>query len=166
MTPQVLDKLKSVEARYEELTRLISDAAVQADPPTYRTHSKALAEIAGTRRPVSASTRRCEQSVTEARELAAAGDAEMKALAAEEIASLEAQADVARERHATAARSRAIPNDDRNVVLEIRAGTGGDEAALFASDLFRMYSRYAERQRWKVDVLSSQRDRASAASRK
>jgi peptide chain release factor 1 len=92
--------------------------------------------------------------LADAREMAASGDPEMKALAQEEISTLEAQV----ERIEADVRTLLVPkdpNDDRNILLEIRAGTGGDEAALFASDLFRMYSRYAERRAWKIDVLSS-----------
>jgi peptide chain release factor 1 len=153
MTAQVADKLKSVERRYEDLLRLVSDPAVLADPPTYKTHSKALAEV----QPLVERYRAYEQSaahLTEAQQLAASGDAEMRALAAEEVGQLQARLATLEEelRDLLVPRD---PNDDRNVVLEIRAGTGGDEAALFASDLFRMYSRYAERRRWKVDVLSS-----------
>jgi peptide chain release factor 1 len=153
MTGQVLGKLKSIEARYEELTRLVSDPAVQADPPTYRTHAKALAEL----QPLVDrfhDYQRAQQQLVQAREVAQATDPELRALAEEEIADLDRQL-------ATLFEDIRVllipkdPNDDRNVVLEIRAGTGGDEAALFASDLFRMYSRFAERHGWKVDVLSS-----------
>src|SRR6185436_6314729 len=91
--------------------------------------------------------------VKEARELVGSGDPDMKALANEEIPGLTSR---------LAALDESIrvmlvpkdPNDERNVVLEIRAGTGGDEAALFAADLFRMYSRYAERRGWKIDVMN------------
>ena len=153
MTPQFLEKLKSKAARYEELTRLVSDPAVQADPPTYRTHSKALAEL----QPLVEGFREYERArdgLAQAREVASSGDAELQALAQEEIGQLEQRMGV------LTAELRMLlipkdPNDDRNVVLEIRGGTGGDEAALFASDLFRMYSRYAERRGWKVEVLSS-----------
>jgi len=153
MTSQVLDKLKTIAARYDELARLLSDPAVQADPPTYRTHSKALAELQPTVE-CFREIQQVEQDLTEARELTGAADAEMQAFAAEEARRLETRLAALDER------VRALlvpkdPNDDRNVVLEIRAGTGGDEAALFASDLFRMYSRYAERRGWKVDVLST-----------
>jgi peptide chain release factor 1 len=149
----VIGKLKSMEARYEELTRLVSDPAVQADVSAYRTHAKALAE---TQPLVDAwrSFAQLEHELSDARELSASGDAEMQALAREELQRLEAR---------LASLSEDIrvllipkdPNDERNVVMEIRAGTGGDEAALFAADLFRMYSRYAERRGWKVEVLSS-----------
>src|SRR5436190_255492 len=89
-----------------------------------------------------------------AEELAASGDAEMRDLAKEELKSLAARRD------ALIAELKIMlvpkdPNDEKNVVLEIRAGTGGDEAALFAGELFRMYSKYAERQGWKLEVMSS-----------
>ncbi len=153
MTPQVLDKLRTIASRYDELTQLVSDPAVQADATAYRTHSKAIADtqdLVDCFREYQART----QSLAEAREMAAGDDAELGALAVEEIAPLEKALDT------LADRLRVLlipkdPNDDRNVVMEIRAGTGGDEAALFAADLFRMYTRFAERQRWKVEVLST-----------
>ena len=153
MTPQVLEKLKSVEAKYEELTRLISDASVQADPPTYRKHSKALSELEDLVDRYRQYTK-AAQAIADARELAESGDAEMKALAADEIRSLETVA-TGLEKEIQHLLIPKDPNDDRNVVMEIRAGTGGDEAALFAGDLFRMYSRFAERHRWKLEVLST-----------
>ncbi len=153
MTPQVLEKLKTTAARYDELARLLSDPAVQSDAAAYRTHAKALAEV----EPLVEQyheQRRAEAQLAEAREMAASGDPELRALAQEEIAQLEKTL----ARIADEVRVLLIPkdpNDDRNILLEIRAGTGGDEAALFAADLFRMYSRYAERRGWKVDVLST-----------
>ena len=153
MTPQVLEKLKSTSARYEDLTRLLSDPAVQSDATAYRTNAKALAEI----EPLVECHRhydRASAQLAEALDVAASGDPEMKALAQEEIDQL--QAELARiDEEVRVLLTPKDPNDDRNILLEIRAGTGGDEAALFASDLFRMYSRYAERRGWKVDVLSS-----------
>ena len=152
MTPQVRDKLRSLASRYDELTRLVSDPAVQADPPTYRTHSRAIFELEET---VSRfrEFQTVERELQDTRELAEAGDPEMQALAAGELAAVEARL-AALERDLRELLIPRDPNDDRNVVLEIRAGTGGDEAALFAADLFRMYSRFAERRRWKVDVMS------------
>jgi peptide chain release factor 1 len=153
MSPQVLEKLKSIERRYDELTRLVSDPAVQADSTAYRTHSKALAEV----QPLVEKYheyQRIEAQLAENREIAASDDAEMKALADEEIRSLEARLPGLDEDIRVLLVPK-DPNDDRNVMLEIRAGTGGDEAALFAADLFRMYTRYAERRGWKVDVLSN-----------
>ena len=153
MTPQVLAKLKSIAGRYDELTRLVSDSAVQADPPTYRTHTKALAELQPT---VDCyhEIQQVEHELAEARELASGADAELLAFLSEETGRLEARL-VSLQERIEALLVPKDPNDDRNVVLEIRAGTGGDEAALFASDLFRMYTRYAERHRWVLDVLSS-----------
>ncbi len=153
MTPQVLEKLKSVSARYDQLMRLVSDASVQADPPAYRTHTKALAEI----QPLIEKFREheaLERQLADARELAASGDPDLEAMAKEEAAAIEPK---------LAALFEDIrillipkdPNDAKNVMVEIRAGTGGDEAALFAGDLYRMYQRFTERQGWKWDVLSS-----------
>ncbi len=153
MTPQVREKLLSIRAKYEELSRLLAEPTVQNDPSAYRTHSKALAEIEETVDRFR-EFEQAERELTDARELAAGGDPELRALAAEEISNLETRAS-ALEAELQMLLVPRDPNDSRNVVLEIRAGTGGDEAALFAADLFRMYSRYAERQRWKVDVLSS-----------
>jgi peptide chain release factor 1 len=152
MTTSVMEKLRSVAGRYEELTRLVSDPAVQSDPPSYRTHSKALAEL----QPLVDRYREYQQAqdqLAQARDVAASADADLQALAREEIASLEQRLEALSQdlRQLLTPRD---PNDDRDVVLEIRAGTGGDEAALFASDLFRMYSRYAERRGWKLEVLS------------
>ena len=152
MTPQVIEKLKTVSAKYDELTGLVSTPAVQADAAAYRTHSKALAEM----QPIVDGFReyeRVENQLAQAREVAGSGDAELRELAQEEIAAHEQRLEALGQQLRMLLVPR-DPNDDRNVVLEIRAGTGGDEAALFAADLFRMYSRYAERQGWKVDVLS------------
>jgi peptide chain release factor 1 len=153
MTLQVLEKLKAQAMRYDELTRLVGDPAVQADPPRYREYSKAIAELQELVDRF-AEYQRADGELTSARELAASGDAEMKALAGDEIASLEKHLE-ALEAVLRELLTPRDPNDGRNVVMEIRAGTGGDEAALFAADLFRMYSRFAERQGWRVDVLST-----------
>jgi len=149
----MLDKLNSVEAKYNELLGLLGDGTVQADQSQYRTHAKALAEI----EPIVEKFREYKavvSEITQADELAGSSDPEMQALAQEELPALRARAE------ALISEIKILlipkdPNDEKNVVLEIRAGTGGDEAALFAADLFRMYSRYAERQSWRVEVLSS-----------
>ncbi len=153
MTDQVLAKLRAIAARYDELSRLLSDPAVQADPGTYRTHSKALAEIQPTVE-CFREIQRIERELADAREMLSGGDAELQALATDEARRLEARLASLEEQVRVLLVPR-DPHDDRNVVLEIRAGTGGDEAALFAGDLFRMYSRFAERRGWKVDVLST-----------
>ena len=152
MDASVVEKLRAHERKYEELLRLLSDASVQADTSAYRTHSKALAEL----QPIVDKFREYERATSaliEARDMIAAGDPEMRALAEEEIRGIEPRLPPLEQEIKTLLIPR-DPNDDRNVVLEIRAGTGGDEAALFASDLFRMYSRYAERRGWKIDVLN------------
>ncbi len=149
----MFDKLQTIDARYDELMALISDAAVQADPNQYRTHSKALADI----RLLVEQFRDYKallEEISQAEELAEGNDADIRELAAKELATL------------TTKRAELLdeikvlmlpkdPNDEKNVVLEIRAGTGGDEAGLFAGDLFRMYTRFAEHQGWKVEVMST-----------
>ncbi len=152
MTPHVREKLRSLEARYNDLVHLVSDPAVQADTTAYRTHSKALAELQAAvdgHREWS----RLDRQLAEHRELAAGDDPEMAALAKEELPGLEARMTALEDELRLLLVPR-DPNDNRNIVLEIRAGTGGDEAALFAADLYRMYSRYAERQGWTIDVHS------------
>ena len=148
----MFDKLKTIEARYNELMALVSDAAVQADPSEYRTHSKALAEI----QPLVVKFheyREVSDEIEQAKEIADSNDSELRALAEQELIELGTRSDQ------LLAEIKVLlmpkdPNDERNVVLEIRAGTGGDEAGLFASDLFRMYSRFSETQGWRVEILS------------
>jgi peptide chain release factor 1 len=148
----MFDKLTTVEARYEELTSSLGSAAVQNDPAEYRKQAKMLAEI----EPLVEKYREYKtvaSELTQAEELAAAGDPEMRALAQEEVAGLSQR----RARIADELKILLIPkdpNDEKNVLLEIRAGTGGEEAALFASELYRMYVRYAERQGWKLEILN------------
>ena len=148
----MFEKLKTVESRYETLMGRISDAAVQADPAEYRTHTKALAEL----QPLVDKVREhkaLEREMGETRELVLGDDDELRKLAEQELRELEERGD------AVLAEIKILllprdPNDERNVVLEIRAGTGGDEAGLFAADLFRMYSRFSESHGWRVEVLS------------
>src|SRR5580765_5925322 len=149
----MLDKLTAVEQRYDELVNLLGTAQVQSDPPEFRKHAKAASDL----EPLVERFREYKtviHDLTQSEELAASGDADMRALAAQEVKTLAARRD------ALMAEMKILlipkdPNDERNVVLEIRAGTGGDEAALFAGELFRMYSKYAERQGWRLEVMSS-----------
>ena len=149
----MFDKLSNVESRYEELTNQIGTVEVQSDAGEYRKVAKALAEI----EPLVQKFREfkgVEAGIAGAEELVKGDDAEMRELAQEELTSLQAR------REALLQELKFLlipkdPNDEKNVLLEIRAATGGDEAALFAADLFRMYSRYAETQGWKLDVMSS-----------
>ena len=149
----MFDKLQGIEERYDKLMVLISDPAVQADQQEYRRHTRTLAEI----QPLVEQFREYKavvEELAETRELAAGDDDDLRELAEQELDTLE-------ERRDSLLGSIKVlllpkdPNDEKNVVLEIRAGTGGDEAGLFASDLFRMYQRFAEEQGWRVEVLSS-----------
>jgi peptide chain release factor 1 len=149
----MFDKLHAEESRYDQLTQLLSTAEVQADPNEMRKHSKALAEL----EPLVEKFREYKtvaSEIAQAEEMLVGNDADMRELAKEELKSLTAKRDglIAELKILLVPKD---PNDEKNIVLEIRAGTGGDEAALFAGDLFRMYSKYAERQGWKIDVMSS-----------
>src|SRR4249919_2147387 len=149
----MFDKLLSEELRYEELSRLLSTVEVQSDSNEIRKHAKALAEL----EPLVERFRQYKavaQEIAQAEDLLNGADADMRDLAKEELKSLTIKRD------ALVADLKILlvpkdPNDEKNVVLEIRAGTGGDEAALFAGELFRMYSKYAERQGWRLEVMSS-----------
>ncbi len=149
----MFDKLSAVESSYEDLMKQLADPAVQADPTTYRKHAKTLSEL----EPLVERFRQYKavsQEIAQTEELVKTADADMRDLAGEELKTLE------RRRDDLLAEIKTLlvpkdPNDDRNVVLEIRAGTGGDEAALFAGELFRMYSKFAERHRWRIEVLST-----------
>ncbi len=148
----MFDKLTAVEARYEQLMAAVSASSAQGDANAYRTSAKALAEL----QPLVERFREYKDVMAEieqARELAAGDDAEMKALALEELKALETKRDGLLDTIKILLVPK-DPNDEKNVMLEIRAGTGGDEAALFAGDLFRMYTRFAERQGWRIDMMS------------
>ena len=150
-----LEKLIEIEKKYEELTAQLGDSRILADQALYQKAAKSHAEL----REVVEKFREwkdLEKSLTETRTLLddSSTDPEFKALAAEELASLEGRSEKI-EQELTVLLLPRDPNDERNVVLEIRAGTGGDEASLFAQDIYRMYSRYAESQRWRVEVLST-----------
>ncbi|MBB3102693.1 peptide chain release factor 1 [Azomonas macrocytogenes] len=152
MKASLLNKLELLQDRYEELTALLGDAETISDQARFRSYSKEYAEV----EPVILAYREfrtVQEDLTAAQALLKDSDPDLREMAAEEV---------------TESRSRLVeledrlqrmllpkdPNDGRNVYLEIRAGTGGDEAAIFAGDLFRMYSRYAEKQGWRVEILS------------
>jgi peptide chain release factor 1 len=146
----VFDKLTSVETKYEQLAAEMGDPAVQADNAKFRAHSKAVAEM----QPLVERFREYKQVITQINENEELlKDPDMRELAQEEMKALEARRD------ALLADIKILlvpkdPNDAKNIILEIRAGTGGDEASLFAADLFRMYTRFAERNGWKIEMLS------------
>ena len=146
----MFDKLEQIEKRYEELTKLISDPDVIADQNSWKNYMKEHAEIEEVVEKYR-EYKRVKQDYEESLELMK--DSEMKDLAEEsmladkeELANIEAEI-----------KTLLIPkdpDDDKNVIMEIRAGTGGEEAALFAQDLYRMYSMYFERKGWQVELLN------------
>ncbi len=149
-------KLRDIEARFAEVETRMSDPAVAQDPPAYQKLAREAKEIA----PIVERYRAYKSTLQELAKVQemvkSEADAELREMAHEEARALETKRD------ALSAEIPLLlvpkdPNDEKNVLLEIRAGTGGDEAALFAAEVFRMYQRYAERQGWKVDVVSLSR---------
>jgi peptide chain release factor 1 len=151
MKPSMLKKLASLSERLDELNRLLSSENATVDMDSFRKLSQEHAEITPIVEQYHA-FEKYEADIAEAQKMLA--DPEMKAFAQEEIESGKKKLE-AIETELQKLLLPKDPNDERNIFLEIRAGTGGDESALFAGDLFRMYSRYAERQRWKVEVVSA-----------
>jgi peptide chain release factor 1 len=151
---KLFEKLNEIEARYEDLTAQLSSPEVLSDSARLQKLAKTHAEmnqIVGQYR----EWKKIERHLAEAKQMVMeAEDAELKQMAHDEVRELE-------ERKAVLEKGLKLlliprdPNDEKNVILEIRAGTGGEEAALFAGELFRMYSRYAESQGWRVEVLNS-----------
>ena len=148
----MLDKLHAVEEKYRELELLISDPAVLADMPKWQKLSREHAQLA----PVVEKYReykKVREGLLEAKAIFDDNpDADMRRLAEDEIAELRPRLE-ALERELPILLLPKDPNDAKNVIVEIRGGVGGEEAALFAGDLFRMYARYAERRGWRVDVI-------------
>ncbi|PAU53178.1 peptide chain release factor 1 [Pseudomonas sp. PIC25] len=152
MKASLLNKLDILHDRYEELTALLGDAEVISDQGKFRAYSKEYAEV----EPVVQAYRefrKVQADLEGAQALLKDSDPDLREMAAEEVAQAKGQL-VELENRLQRMLLPKDPNDGRNVFLEIRAGTGGDEAAIFSGDLFRMYSRYAERQGWRVEILS------------
>jgi len=148
----MFDKLSTVESRYDELMHRLGTSEVQADPVEFRKAAKALSDM----EPLVQKYREykaVDQDITGSEELVRGSDPEMRELAEEELKTLYVKRDALLEEIKILLIPK-DPNDEKNVLLEIRAGTGGEEAALFAAELYRMYHRYAERQGWKLDVMS------------
>lgn len=147
------DKLRQLEIHYEGLNRQLSDPEVVQDQRRFRTLSKEHADLTQV---VETYRQFCqlEEEIAGHRDVLAGDDSELAELAKEELGDLE-------NRHAVLAHQLKLllmpkdPNDEKNIILELRSGTGGDEAALFAGELFRMYSNYATDRGWKVEVMSS-----------
>ena len=150
----MLDRLSSVEERYEELNRLLSDPAVVGDYTKVQQYAKeqaAMREVVELAR----NFRRLQIEISELQDIAhKEADTDLVEMAKEELEPLLVQVDRAEDDLKMALVPK-DPNDEKNVIMEIRAGTGGDEAGLFASNLYRMYSRLAQRLSWKLDVINS-----------
>jgi len=150
----VLEKLDAIENKYLELESLISDPDVLTDMPRWRKYSQehaALTEMVGKYREYKRVVQELQENKTM---LAEESDHEFKKMLETEIASLQKLKDNFEEELPILLLPK-DPNDDKNVIIEIRGGVGGDEAALFAGDLFRMYSRYAETKGWKTEIMDS-----------
>jgi peptide chain release factor 1 len=149
----MLERLAEIERRYEELERLVADPAVIANRREYAALARERSQLEET---VEAfrERQRLERDIAEHRELLQDPDPDIREMARGELPHIEEDLAALDARLKTLLLPR-DPNDERNTVVEIRAGTGGDEAALFAADLFRMYSRYAEQRGWRIEVLSS-----------
>ncbi|MDE5116278.1 MAG: peptide chain release factor 1, partial [Trichodesmium sp. St2_bin2_1] len=150
----LLDKLKSVEQTYNELTLRLADPDIAKDPSEFQKVAKArssLEEVVN----YYAEWKNAQEELVDAKEILkeAGGDLEMQEMAKIEMGELEAKLESLETKMKVALLPR-DPNDDKNIMLEIRAGTGGDEASIWAGDLVRMYSRYSETQNWKVSLLS------------
>ncbi len=150
----MLDKLAGIESRYEELNTLLADPSVTSDYTRLRDFGQERADL----QPIVEAFREYKSALREigdAQVLAAeAGDADLVSMAQDEIAHLTARRAELEERLKSLLLPK-DPKDDKNVIVEVRAGAGGDEAGLFAADLFRMYTRYAEARGWKTELLSS-----------
>ncbi len=152
MKPSILSKLENLSERLQEVGALLSDAEVISDQNRFRDLSQEYAQL----KPVVdtfEAYRGAIDDIAAAEEMMAEDDAEMKAMAEEEMKAAKLKSEEL-EFELQKLLLPKDPNDNKNVFLEVRAGTGGDEAAIFSGDLFRMYSRYAERQRWQVEVIS------------
>ena len=150
----MLEKLAALEKKYDELTALVSDPAVIANQEEWQKHCKARADLEPIVEDYIA-YKKCMEGISDAKEMINdKSDPEMAEMAKAELADLEKE----KERLEYDLKVKLLPkdkNDDKNVILEIRAGTGGDEAALFAADLFKMYSRYAEKQGWRMEITDA-----------
>ncbi len=150
----MLDKLQAVEERFEELEKLISDPEVINRQDQWREYTKEHSQLSDTVE-VYRQYKKVSQELEEASEMQKEDlDEEMVAMVKEEISALEQKKEELYEK-LKALLVPKDPNRDKNVFVEIRAGTGGDEAALFAGDLFRMYSRFAERKGWKLEIITA-----------
>ena len=149
----MFDKLESIESRYLELEKELSDPAIIANQPEYQRLAKEHADLMPSVQTFR-KHRELAARLEDNRELLSDTDPDIRELAQEDSSQIQIELDKLEDELKRLLIPK-DPNDEKDVILEIRAGTGGDEAALFAADLFRMYTKYAELMGWKVDVLSS-----------
>ena len=148
----MFDRLDQLEARYEDLGRQLSDPTLVNDQKKFQTTAKQHRDL----EPIVEkfrTYRKIQEGIDEAKAMLTDSDPDVKAMAEEELATLEPQLAPVEEELKILLLPK-DPNDDKNVIIELRAGTGGDEAALFVAEVFRMYLRFAEQHRWKVEILS------------
>lgn len=153
MKPSILTKLETLVERYEEVQHLLGDPDIIGDQDKFRALSKEYSQLEEVTKCFQA-YQQAQEDLLAAQEMASEDDEEMREMAQEEIK--EAKASI--EKLADDLQILLLPkdpNDERNCFLEIRAGAGGDEAGIFAGDLFRMYSRYAEKKGWRIEVMSA-----------
>ena len=157
----MFDKLDFITDKYNELSAIVSDPEVIANQAVWQKHVKEMGEMEPIVKKYQ-EYRKVKEGIEEAKMLLdeAGSDEEMKELAKMELSELEDQVEPLEEELKVLLLPK-DPNDEKNVILEVRAGTGGDEAALFAADLLRMYTMYAENRRWKTELIE-----ASASPRK
>ncbi|MBI3592700.1 MAG: peptide chain release factor 1, partial [Nitrospirae bacterium] len=149
----MLKKLLEIEAKYNEITNTLVSPEVLSNAQLYQKHSREQAEL----QPIVEKIQEYKKLLSDmegAEELVRSGDGEIKELAQEELEELKKQRPLIEDELKIMLLPK-DPRDERNVILEIRAGTGGDEASLFGASLFRMYSKYAEARRWKIEIIDS-----------
>jgi len=149
----MLEKLLSIEEKYEEITRALANPEVLSNTQTYMKHSKEQSDLI----PIVEKIREYKKllsGIDEVEEMLRGGDGDLKELAQEELEDLKKRRPLLESEMKMMLLPK-DPRDDRNVILEIRAGTGGEEAALFGASLFRMYAKYAESRKWKIEVIDS-----------
>lgn len=147
----MFDKLDFIVDKYEELSHLVSDPEIIGNQPVWQKHVKEMSDMEPIVKKYT-EYKKAKESMAEAKEMLEIGDEELRELAKMEISELEDQIPEL-ESELKILLLPKDPNDEKNVILEVRAGTGGDEAALFGADLLRMYMRYAERHGWKTEMI-------------
>jgi len=148
----MFERLEQLEQRYDELSRQLSDPAIVNDQENYRKVSKQHRDLEETVEKFR-QYRALKQGIGDAKSMLAESDADIRSMAEEELAQLEPRLATVEEEIKILLLPK-DPNDDKNIIIELRAGTGGDEASLFVAEMFRLYLRFAEQHKWKVEILS------------